>query len=269
MRERNVEFEIARNGRSIVHHTLVLLSHLIASLAPCLNCSLTLPRRERRILAATAAGVVVWTVAFKSPPSPPLGTEVDVPSEPVAITGSATGSQKAPLVVMVFSDFECPYCGEFARETWPLLANEYVRPGAVQFVFRHLPLSRHKRAERTAQAAECAGQQGKFWPMHDQVFAHQLDLSDTALIRHAVAVGADREPFDQCMQRASPPEISADASLAKRLGIQSTPAFLIGRRESGNRMRVDSVILGANPVGTFRDKISPLLNDTSRQQPQR
>jgi protein-disulfide isomerase len=163
---------------------------------------------------------------------------------------------------MVFSDFECPYCGEFARETWPNLRTEYVLPGTVQFVFRHLPLSIHKRAERTAHAVECAGLQERFWPMHDQLFAHQSELDDADLITHAVAVGADPERFEECMQAPIPQQISADVSLAHDLGIRSTPAFLIGRRGPDDRMRVESVLVGANPIGAFRGEISPLLGDS-------
>jgi protein-disulfide isomerase len=98
--------------------------------------------------------------------------ELEVPAEPVSIAGAANkGSVDARIVMIAFTDFQCPFCGRFAREVLPQLEHDYIATGRVQFVYRHLPLPIHQYALKAAQAAECARRQDQFWPMHDWLFA--------------------------------------------------------------------------------------------------
>src|SRR6185436_20936742 len=98
-----------------------------------------------------------------------IAAQADVPNFDLTLAGAATkGRASAPLVMLEFSDFECPFCGRYSRETYPQVQREYVDTGKVRYVFRHTPIERiHPQAMKAAEAAECAGTQGKFWEMHD------------------------------------------------------------------------------------------------------
>jgi protein-disulfide isomerase len=102
----------------------------------------------------------------------------------------AKGASGARVILIEFSDFECPYCGRHFRQTLPRIDREYVQTGKVRYVFRHFPLeSLHKEAFKAAEAALCAGDQQKFWEMHDRLFAHQDALATGKLPGHAAALG--------------------------------------------------------------------------------
>lgn len=206
-----------------------------------------------------AAGAVVW-ILFNRPAPVLPSAEVSAPSEPIGIPRDTTmGRSDAPVVLTVFADFECPFCGAFARDTLPSLVSGYVSSGKVQIAFRHLPLRIHARAERAAHAAECAATEQRFWPMHDLLFANQSDLTDPALVKYAAVVGVNAEAFAGCMNDEVTARIADDVSLAGELGIRSTPVFLIGRRESAQSVRVTSVLMGARPLTEFHEVLTPLL----------
>jgi protein-disulfide isomerase len=183
-----------------------------------------------------------------------LGLSWGVPFRAAAQADRAAARSKgrpdAPVVVYVMSDFECPYCREFALETMPSLDREYVTSGKIRFTFINLPLSMvHRHAVVAAEVAMCAARQGKFWPVHDRLFRRQqqwaaqedpsrylLALADSAGVNHArlaacVTSGATRAA------------IEADAAAAHRAGAQKTPTFYI---EGG-------LIDGAAPLAVFRE----------------
>jgi hypothetical protein len=115
--------------------------------------------------------------------SDPARTRIPVPVDPIEIEGAATkGSSGAKIAIVEFSDFECPFCGAFSREILPTLDRDYIRPGKVKLIFRHLPLQIHPFAVRAAQAAECAEQQGRFWPLHDLFSTTSLHRSSTTAV---------------------------------------------------------------------------------------
>ena len=119
------------------------------------------------VLTVVAAGVVVFAVMGK-PSAPANPSALPVPEVPLSIAGAPTvGSASAKVVMFIFSDFECPFCGKFASEIMPGLTQKYVESGRVRLVFRHFPLGIHSRAVRAAESAECAARQGRFWAMHD------------------------------------------------------------------------------------------------------
>lgn len=106
-------------------------------------------------------------------PAPPL------PAQPLSISDAVVkGSERAKVVLIAFSDFECPYCSRFAKDTLPVLDEKYVRTGRVRVAFRHLPIeSIHPTAFKAAEASECAREQGRFWEMHDRLFDQFKQLS--------------------------------------------------------------------------------------------
>jgi len=147
----------------------------------------------------------------------------------VAATGPVRGDKNAPITILEFGDFQCPYC----REEEPVLQSlvrEY--PGEVKIVFRHLPLTHlHPDAEAAAEAAVCAERQGKFWEMHDAMFAHQDQLKADALTATAARLGLDKDRFADCLRdKAVQQVIQADVQAAADLGIDNTPYFFVDGR---------------------------------------
>jgi len=142
------------------------------------------------------------------------------------------GSSEATVQVVEFSDFECPYCSR-AADTLRQLKEQYAdKP--VQFVFRHFPLSFHPNARPAAEYAQCAHEQGKFWPMHDAIFAAQRELSTDKLKETAGQVGLDTAKLDECLARVGS-VIEADMKAAGEAGVGGTPSFYInGQAFDGN-----------------------------------
>lgn len=194
-----------------------------------------------------------------STPAPDAtGGPTEPPEDPISIDGApAEGSSSAPTVMVAFSDFQCPYCAKFATEVLPQLRTEFTAPGAVQMVFRNLPLPIHPQARAAAVAAICAGQQGQFWPMHDRLFANQSKLSVEDLESSARVLALDLPRWADCARVGGPDVIADDLETARSLGIRATPFFLVGRREVDGRVRVTTVVAGAKPLSEFRRALRP------------
>jgi NhaA family Na+:H+ antiporter len=136
------------------------------------------------------------------------------------------GAADAPVTLVEYGDFQCPYCGE----AYPVVKQLLERFGdRLRFVFRHMPLADlHPRAPAAAQAAEAAGAQGRFWEMHDRLFEHQLELRDSDLRGHAQAIALDVERFDSAVgDAAHAARIQADLQSGARSGVPSTPRFFV------------------------------------------
>ena len=136
------------------------------------------------------------------------------------------GNPDAPVTLVEYADFQCPYCGDAYPVVHELLARFGDR---LRFVFRHMPLNDlHPRAEAAAEAAEAAGAQEKFWEMHDRLFTHQRQLSDQDLRDHAEAIGLDTERFERELQeRRHTGRVAEDYESGTRSGTPSTPRFFI------------------------------------------
>ena len=143
--------------------------------------------------------------------------------------GHTRGNHLAPVTIVVFSDFECPYCGAFASNTIPHL--DSVFGDSIQIVFRHMPLPGHRLAYPVARAAECAGSQGRFWAFHDTVFRHQDSLGILSLSQFAVRAGVPRiGQFEECIAVSRPVEaVERDLEASRELGLKGTPSLLVGR----------------------------------------
>ncbi|MER7132951.1 Na+/H+ antiporter NhaA [Streptosporangium saharense] len=142
------------------------------------------------------------------------------------------GPQDAPVTLVEYGDFECPYCGQAEPVVRDLLAGF----GDLRYVWRHLPLNDvHPRAQLAAEAAEAAAAQGAFWPMHDRLLAHQDDLRPRDLVGHAEALGLDVERFRRDLQEhAGAARIAEDVDTADLSGVSGTPTFFVnGRRHQG------------------------------------
>jgi protein-disulfide isomerase len=155
--------------------------------------------------------------------------------EEVAAVGPHRGPANAPVTIVEFSDFQCPFCGQLE----PVLQQVIKKyPTQVQVVYRHMPLAQlHPDAEKAAEAAVCAQNQGKFWEMHDLMFAEQGSLSVDGLKEKARRLGIDAPAFDDCLDSGKSKEaVRLDGQASIDLGLNSTPIlFIDGRYVSGTQ----------------------------------
>jgi len=143
----------------------------------------------------------------------------------VAATGPAKGAQNAPITIVEFSDFQCPYCSK-ANASVDEVMKAY--EGKVRLVFRHFPLEFHKEAPKAAEASLCAADQNKFWEYHDKLFANQQALKVEDLKKHATEVGLDAARFNECLDSGKhAATVTKDFEEGKKAGVTGTPAFFI------------------------------------------
>ena len=181
---------------------------------------------------------------------------LEPPRLDVAADGPSLGPEDAPITIVEFSDFQCPFCRR-AGPTLKELLRRY--PQEVRVVHRHLPLeSIHPRARPVAAASACAEDQGRFWEFHDKVFASPGALADQDLRGHAEALGLEIARYDACLEQGlHEARIDADIAAARAVGITGTPAFL-----------VNGVLLtGAQPVEAFERLIRRELDTIAAAAP--
>ncbi len=178
------------------------------------------------------------------------------PTEPVKVslgTAAIKGDKNAPVTMLEFSDFECPFCSRFALGTLPQIISEYVDKGKVKMAYRHFPLGFHANAKPAAMASECAREQGgdgMFYKMHDKIYADQQNLSVDNLKKWAVEMGLKADQFNTCLDsKKFEKQVDADLAEAQSYGVNGTPAFFINGR----------LISGAQPFAAFKTVIDEEL----------
>jgi protein-disulfide isomerase len=195
------------------------------------------------VATLSASGVLVWFVLTIAPRRP-ADREITLPTAAISIAGAQEiGDPSAPAVLIAYSDFMCPYCAKFVREGLPELQERFLGPKRLRLVFRHLPLTKiHPVAMRAAFAAECAGRYGQFWQMHDRLFASQERIDQNNLLALSKEVGLSDEQYQECgrsdISEQITARIEADAAEARRMGINATPSFVLGRNQSDGRVRL-------------------------------
>ena len=173
----------------------------------------------------------------------------------VSIAAASTDPASAGRLVLIeFSDFRCPFCRAYSRETLPKVRSEFVDTGRVLYDFRHSPLTNiHPDAFRMAEAAECAAQRGQFEVMRERLFGLAEEASEQRLADLAHEVGIDRLSFSQCLREAARPLVERDLNEAARLGIRATPTLLIGRiSPDGSRIELKLKVSGAVPYAELK-----------------
>ena len=229
------------------------------------------PERGRRLprhllTAAIAGGVLVFALAFfmagfaarslldegnggGGSRNDSGGGSGDAITEGIAEHDPSWGPDDAPVLIQEFADFQCPYCGKFALQTYPRIKEAY--GDQVRFVFRDFPLSTiHGSAQKAAEAAQCAQDQGLFWEYHDLLFANQDALADSDLRGYAEKVGADTGQFNDCLDSGkNAREVQMDMQDGQRSGVSGTPAFLIN----------GLLVSGAQPFEQFQIAIDQAL----------
>lgn len=173
------------------------------------------------------------------------------------------GDKGARLTLIEFSDYQCPFCARHVRETLPQIEQDYIKTGKIKYVFRNFPIaSLHPQAFKAHEVANCAGEQGKYWEMHDRLFSDQKAQAPQDLSRHAQALAIDMPTFQQCLESGKhAAKIREDIAEGQKAGISGTPTFFLGFTESNDsKVKALRSIRGAQPYSRFKQAIDSLLS---------
>ena len=196
---------------------------------------------------------------------------VDSTLPPVVSEGYVAGNPSAPLEVIEFGDFECPGCGQWATLVEPDVRQQMVSTGRIRFRFVDYPLPMHKNTWNASRAAACADQQGKFWEMHDAIYANQDRWNGEATTRPdgilkdlAKPLGMDMNKFNECVDnKATQAKIQAHLRLANERRIPATPTFIIGNEQHSGAMGFDDFKKAVEDQIAKGAKTPALIKDTA------
>ncbi len=197
---------------------------------------------------------------------PPATMEVAIPVQPGATAiptphvaaqqpPNSMGDLNAPVKIIEYADFQCPYCMRFHQETEPQIIDQYVKTGKVYFEYHSVGAFLGDESGAAAEAAYCAGDQGKFWEYHDTLFSHWTgenvgDFTNDKLQQYAAALGLDQSSFNNCLSSGKyAPLVQQDATDARAAGVKATPSFLINGK----------LVEGALPFSAFQQAIEAAL----------
>lgn len=187
-------------------------------------------------------------VAVPEEPAPAPEPTVDMVA--LADDDAVKGEFDAPVTIIEFSDYECPFCARFYSETLGQIDQAYIQTGQAKLIFRDFPLSFHANAQKAAEAAECAGEQGSYYEMHDKLFGDGVAGGVETFKQYAADLGLDTAAFDECLDTgAMAAETAKDMQDGANAGVRGTPAFLINGQ----------LISGAQPFEAFKQIIDAEL----------
>jgi protein-disulfide isomerase len=253
----------------------ILRAGLVLALLPAVVCAqqpmdeqIAALRKEiealREVQVATQKDVQEIRAMLERALTPPGAGAVATDAQ-VSVAGAPVrGSAEAPLTMVEFSDYHCPFCARYAKEVFPQIQRDFVDTGRLRYVFVNFPIDQlHPRAARVHEAAACAADQGRFWEMHERLFANVSATQDPAdLPGHAQAVGLDVTAFQACLDQGRHAEtVRRQVADAAQLGIRGTPTFVVGTLASDGHVRAQQVISGAQPYQVFKEIIEGLLPD--------
>jgi protein-disulfide isomerase len=233
---------------------------------------LCLPPAHRRSCAlAVVAFVIVATMGAsqacsKAPDAAvPPATDVDAQNVVRTLTIAhrpARGNENARLTFIEYSDYGCAFCAQYARDVYPRLVRDYVDTGQLRYVFKSYPNDAlHRGAFGAHVAAACAGDQGRYWEMHDRLFVNQDNFAIDRFIGDARRVGVDSAVFRTCMASgAHDAVIREDIDQAVRGGVNGAPVFVVALSAPGGAAVTPlRVVVGAQPYQVFKDAIDAVL----------
>ena len=187
------------------------------------------------------------SVANPAAPGEPIFAEVDNGNLPVQ------GNENAPVTIIEFSDFECPFCGQFYTQSLPQVITDYIDTGKAKLYYRHLPLSFHPQARPAALASECANEQDAFWEYHDTLFDNNATLGTATTAKYvewATDLGLNASQFEKCLTSEKYAEnVDGDTAAATAAGASGTPTFYINGQQ----------LVGAQPFASFQAIIDAKL----------
>jgi len=174
------------------------------------------------------------------------------------------GEPTARVTIVEFTDLQCPFCVRYYKNTFPRIVKEFVETGKVRYVAREFPLaSIHKDAQRAAEAALCAGEQGKYWELRDKIFHNRNRLGEADVEEYARSVGVEVEPWKECLSSGRYREkVTRDVRDGSRLGVNGTPSFAFGLTDPDDpeSITVTELIQGAYPYEEFVKRIQKLVD---------
>lgn len=184
-----------------------------------------------------------------------------LPSQPIDVSREPfKGAANAKVAIIEFSDYQCPFCGRYEKDTYVQVIKDYVDTGKVKYVWRDLPLDMHPNAQKAAEAANCAAAQGKFWEMHDRLFTNQQALAAADLTKHAEALNLNVGQFQTCLDSGRyAADVQADMADAGKMGINGTPTFLFGTVQPDGTVKVVKKMVGAQPYAAFKAAIDAAI----------
>ncbi|MBI2667714.1 DsbA family protein [Candidatus Woesearchaeota archaeon] len=209
--------------------------------------------RKNNIIKYSAIILIILAIAF-------IGYKLfsnlkdsnQVSTNNITANDKVKGDLNAPVTIIEYSDFECPFCKRFFLETLPLIKKQYIDTGKVKFVYKHFPLSSiHFNAQLAAEASECANEQNKFWEYHDLLFENSPNLRESDLVRYASQINLDMDKFKGCLKSGRYKGIiGEELREGSKNGVTGTPGFLINGK----------LISGAQPFNVFKQAIESNLN---------
>lgn len=219
--------------------------------------SLSADEIKEIISAVEAQAPAPQPAQVPSQPSAPQLIQVSLDDDPIK------GNPDAPVTVVEFSDFQCPFCSRFFTQTLPALEENYIDTGKIKLVYRDFPLDNlHPNARPAHIAAECADEQGKFWEYHDVLFSKQSEWNrlssvdlNAQLNEYATSMGLNSASFDSCLSsKSTADEVQSDFLHASQYGATGTPTFFIGNEKDGFIK-----LVGAQPYAAFQAAIDAQL----------
>jgi protein-disulfide isomerase len=213
----------------------------------------TLDEKQARILDSLNELKGLLRLAPGRPPPPQTPATMPLDGE------LFRGASAARVAIIEYSDFQCPFCGQYMHAAYPQIFADYIETGKIKYFYRDLPLPIHPQAVLAARAARCAGEQDKFWEMHDNLFSNQNALAEKEIVGRVPGLGMDAHKFSECLSSSRyANDIQKSASDANKIGIIGTPIFILGIL-NGEALDVKKTILGAHPYDTFKSAIDELL----------
>jgi protein-disulfide isomerase len=172
------------------------------------------------------------------------------------------GKEDAPLVLVEYTDYQCPFCQRFHNDAFAQIKTNYIDTGKIRFVTRDFPLSFHENAMRGAVAARCSAEQGKFWDFRNTLIANASQLQADKIAVYAANASLDVPKFKACLDSDKyKAAIDKDMAEGQLAGVTGTPAFVLGRIQNG---KIEGVrLVGAMPYGQFDAKIQEFMKQTA------
>lgn len=201
------------------------------------------------------AGQAAPAAQAPSAPKEPTQVSEDIWQEMITEPMAVKGDKNAKVTMVEFTDLQCPFCKRYQEETMGQIEKEYIATGKVRYIVRDLPLELHQFAKQAAEAAKCAGAQGKYFEYSDKLFTNQETWSkETEATKifagYATALGLNGTKFSQCAAKGEQTAaVEADITLAKKAGLGGTPSFVINGK----------ILVGAQPFSAFKTMIEAAL----------
>jgi protein-disulfide isomerase len=183
--------------------------------------------------------------------------------KPLTLAGRPSkGSAKATVTLVEYADYECPFCGRYGTDVYPQIDRDYIKTNKVQYVFKNYPIAQlHPASFKAHVAAACAGDQRRYWEMHDKLYTDQRNFTLERFTEHAGMLKLDLPAFRACMDSGKHDAlINADVAEAQGGGVQGTPVFVLALTDpNGKTVTPSRVLVGAQPYEAFKEAIDAML----------